>query len=522
MEAAAEKETPVTKTGKGWMIRLRVGGSKRERFYLQCRREPEAVARYARMKALAQLLVAKGHSAGAPLILRKLAEQTTEAAFTKGEERAFKIANEPPPVKPAPAALANTWGELATLWISGELHNLFRNKVDPLAESTAEAHRDRLNRLRKTIGDVQLSSFTEEHANLALRALPAKQKWATRKQYELLIFRVLKLAVNPCKLIKSHPLPEGWVTKNKERPAMSWLYPAEDAQLMACIEVPFEFRLAYGFLAREGMRLGELLRVVWSDIDWRLGSIKLDKNKTNVPRVWRMSAGVVRALRYVWEEQGKPKTGKVFTCWAVPKDAAPLFRAHLKTAGVDRPELFEHSAERRQIRLHDLRATFITVALMLHYPEVWIMDRTGHKRSNQVHEYRRAARFAEESELGALLPLDVALGLKRTPGDYEGPDGIGGGSGSRVGHHMGQSGGNGMETAGSERLEDPSLTRGNAQEAPKTRGKRKGQSGKKQAGPGQLGGLGQDQALAEALKLIAAGKWQSLVTLASSMAREDA
>lgn len=42
---------------------------------------------------------------------------------------------------------------------------------------------------------------------------------------------------------------------------------------------------------------------------------------------------------------------------------AEQFRKHLQIAGVDRAELFERSEARRPIRLHDTRATFITIAL---------------------------------------------------------------------------------------------------------------------------------------------------------------
>lgn len=42
---------------------------------------------------------------------------------------------------------------------------------------------------------------------------------------------------------------------------------------------------------------------------------------------------------------------------------AEHFRAALRKAKVDRPELFEDNEHRQQIRVHDLCATFITLAL---------------------------------------------------------------------------------------------------------------------------------------------------------------
>ena len=88
---------------------------------------------------------------------------------------------------------------------------------------------------------------------------------------------------------------------------------------------------------------------------------------------------------------------------------ADRFRIQLKKAGVKRAELFERSKARRQVRVHDLRATFITIALANGKTETWIADRTGHKSSIMINRYRRAARTVEQLELGVLKPLDLAI-----------------------------------------------------------------------------------------------------------------
>jgi len=77
--------------------------------------------------------------------------------------------------------------------------------------------------------------------------------------------------------------------------------------------------------------------------------------------------------------------------------------------GVDRAELYETSKTRRQIRVHDLRATFVTLALATGRTETWVADRTGHKSSMMINRYRRAARTVEELGLGWLVPLDEAI-----------------------------------------------------------------------------------------------------------------
>ncbi|WP_437671249.1 hypothetical protein [Sorangium sp. So ce131] len=64
--------------------------------------------------------------------------------------------------------------------------------------------------------------------------------------------------------------------------------------------------------------------------------------------------------------------------------AAERFRAHLQLAGIDRPELFEDSDERQQVRAHDTRSTFITAALANGRSETWVADRTGHRGSVMI------------------------------------------------------------------------------------------------------------------------------------------
>jgi hypothetical protein len=61
--------------------------------------------------------------------------------------------------------------------------------------------------------------------------------------------------------------------------------------------------------------------------------------------------------------------------------------------------------------VHDLRATFVTLALAVGRSEAWVADRIGHRSSVMINRYRRAARTAQELGLGELLPLAEALGL---------------------------------------------------------------------------------------------------------------
>ena len=182
---------------------------------------------------------------------------------------------------------------------------------------------------------------------------------------------------------------------------------------------PLALRTFYGFLDREGPRASEAIRFDLSDVDLARGAIKLDKNKTNDPRAWALDAGVVRALSAsvaLRERDAKRPLRPdepLFTGEngrrLHPHALAEQHRNHLALAGVDRAELFETISTRRKMRLHDTRATFITIALANEKTETWVADRTGHRSSVMINRYRRTARAAAELGLGTLRPLDEAI-----------------------------------------------------------------------------------------------------------------
>jgi hypothetical protein len=99
----------------------------------------------------------------------------------------------------------------------------------------------------------------------------------------------------------------------------------------------------------------------------------------------------------------------------VQADGRPLklraddFRDDLKRAGVVRTQLFERNEARRPIRVHDLRATFVTLSLASGKSETWVADRTGHRSSEMINRYRSSARTHEELALGNVKPLVEAI-----------------------------------------------------------------------------------------------------------------
>ena len=161
------------------------------------------------------------------------------------------------------------------------------------------------------------------------------------------------------------------------------------------------------------MREGEALGLDWPDLDLSAGTVRLDVNKTDDPRTWVLGRDVAEALRRWWVMAGSPKAGPVFRTSGGERlsnhHLADRLRTALQAAGVTRAELFEHSKKRQQVRVHDLRAAFVTLALAAGRSETWVADRTGHKSSVMINRYRRAARTAAELGLGWFVPLHESV-----------------------------------------------------------------------------------------------------------------
>lgn len=302
-------------------------------------------------------------------------------------------------------------------WTGGMLHERYPDHVK-LKDYDLDA--SRLEKLYAIdvggirLGDVPIDAFTLDHGQKAMSGLPEEAKRpGTRRQYAQLLNRVLALAVYPCRLLKASPLPKGFLPKIGKPPTYPYLYPSEDAALAGCGDVPLARRVLFAFLAREGCRVGEAARLKVADVDLERGAIKLDENKTDDPRDWALDPGVTRALRGWVAERGAARADWLF----VDEHGRPLsdeslaseLREDLRRAGVSRTELLEAGKNRQPIRVHDLRGTFITLALANGRSETWVADRTGHTSSQMINRYRRRARGAEELELGNLLPMDQAV-----------------------------------------------------------------------------------------------------------------
>lgn len=158
----------------------------------------------------------------------------------------------------------------------------------------------------------------------------------------------------------------------------------------------------------------------WSNLTLDLpgggGHIDLDTTKNGRGGNWPLDPGTAEALRR-WQR----------TCpsgrWVFPAEALPRYRRRraglplsadhagrklreaLTLAGQERPKLFQRDVNRIPIRAHDLRATFVTLAVALGKTEDWVTCRTGHSSSIMLARYRREAQTIREHDLGWLVDL---------------------------------------------------------------------------------------------------------------------
>lgn len=397
-----------------WFARVTVASGQRTELALVTCEEADAAKAHERAQVLSELaaqLRAAGHEEVAPRLLERAATRDGRALEDVLEAGA-RLCNGAARMANADARL--TVEEFGERWTSGQLHARYPDHVK-LKKSACD-DRERLEKyVYPMMGTVPLAEVTVDHAHRVMAELPGRLSQSTRRHVAQVLSRLLKLAAYPAQIIERSPLPPGFVPPPGKRKALTYLYPDEDRQLLACPAVPLEHRVFYGFTAREGMRSSEVQRLTWSDLDLERGALRLDENKTDYPRSWALDPAVTRALAAWRQLRGDPADGDlVFHDEAglpVGEDtrAAARLRRDLEAAGVTRPELFESSAVRVPMRVHDLRATMITVALANGRTETWVADRTGHKSSMMINRYRRAARLFDELGLGDLAPLDEAI-----------------------------------------------------------------------------------------------------------------
>jgi integrase len=433
---APENAGTLIRTAHGHFAQFSIGGGKRKGALLRtCTTEEEAERRKVEIAKLVGRLRETGHGAMAPHIISE-AGGLDEQGMRKLVSLVERIATGKEP------GLANgraarregiTVKDFADLWTTGELAKQYPDHIRIKKTSNDDARVLKwLGKVRmpdgSTFGARAVAKVTLDDCDHVMGALPKTAETpSTRRQYAQALRKLLVYAVYPLRLLPALPIPKGWLPKGGNEKAKQWVYPSEDLALMQCGDIPLARRVFYGLLVREGLRVSEALALTWPDLDLKRGVLRLDENKTDDPRSWAMGEDVARALEGWRKLRGKKseKAVRIFPRalvgdrWAL----AERLREGLTLAGVKRPELTKPKPGRMLLRAHDLRGSFVTLALAAGRTEAWVTDRTGHRSSQMVYLYKRSARTAEELGLGWLTPLDQAI-PELAPRDRQGANGV--------------------------------------------------------------------------------------------------
>jgi integrase len=406
----------------GWRLRLRygrVGGRElRSRFRLPEMTRAQAEDRATRLERMAGKLASAGKHEDSKLAIERAAAQITEKDFASVERAIYELAADARKESSGAQKKVYTFRDVAELWLSGELHRQYPDDVRFKGPESVSIARGLFATIYPAIGEIRVEDVTLEDAERAKRLIPEDLEQGSRRSYALLIRRVMDLAEYPLRLIERSPIPRKFVpASGAPRRAFTFLYPDEDAKLMACPaeKASIGERIAYGFGTRNGCRPGEVARLTWADFELDRGIVHLDKNKTKTPRSWALSPDVIRAL-VAYRSLTKGRDEDRAFPELVTKHLPRRMRMQLRACGLTRANLYRKTDVRRPLRAHDLmRSTFITVALANGRGEDWVMRHTGHTTTKEVSRYRRQV-DAMRLQLPWFDDLDVLLGLGQDAG----------------------------------------------------------------------------------------------------------
>jgi integrase len=301
------------------------------------------------MREMAKLLVRAGKASQAPVVLHEAASARSAAAFREVEVFVGELTKNVLKAS-APTATLKV-SELGEQCTSGELHRRYPDRIK--LKRTAIDDRGRLkNYVYPVIGDMRVDAVTLDDCEEVMRRIPDSAK-RSRRHIAGTLARLLRVAVYPLRLIEASPVPRDWLPAKNGRRLLAYLYPEEERRLMTAADVPLEYRLLWGFLAREGTRAGETRALTWGDIDLKRGAI-LEKNKSDDPRSWALDEGTACALR-TYRKRFRSDVDRddlvfvdVHSRPLEKTGLATTFRAHLSLIGLEeeRPEVFTSTDER--------------------------------------------------------------------------------------------------------------------------------------------------------------------------------
>jgi integrase/transposase len=137
---------------------------------------------------------------------------------------------------------------------------------------------------------------------------------------------------------------------------------------------------AINLLAMTGLRRDEIRDLTWPNVDWQHSNFDLHDSKTG-PRSVPVSAQVMELLRTIHDYRGNPREGRVVTS-----------RTGGKLSSINRTwTQIREAAGIPDVRIHDLRHSFASDALMSGIPLAVVGEMLGHRQPQTTQRYAHLA-----------------------------------------------------------------------------------------------------------------------------------
>jgi len=206
-----------------------------------------------------------------------------------------------------------------------------------------------------------------EYRNMRLK----KVKPATVYQELALMRRMFNVAIKEWEWMRDNPVSRLSFSVGNKNARDRWLTLEEEEKLLNFATNPKWLRNLIVFALHTGMRRGEILNLMWKDVDFKRKTVTIVKSKNNEKRAIPMSQTLYDTLKNI--EKVVDISGRVF-----PISGSSLRHAFDDTvikAGIE------------DFHFHDLRHTFATRLVQNGVDLYKVKELLGHKTINMTMRY---------------------------------------------------------------------------------------------------------------------------------------